>query len=131
MTTHNWQAVDGGFVCAGCGMKSLKGTSRAECKPRGSKRESEPRKPVELTPEEAARMARLSAARNAREHCRHRGEQLTKDGKPWAHPCGCPSSEKVPVFACAIHEACMRLATSPPPGVTTCHHCKDAETADG
>ncbi len=91
MTTHNWQAVDGGFVCAGCGMKSLKGTSRAECKPRGSKRESEPRKPVELTPEEAARMARLSAARNAREHCRHRGEQLTKDGKPWpiraaAHP---------------------------------------------
>ncbi len=69
-------------------------------------------------------MARLSAARNAREHCRHRGEQLSKDGKPWVHPCGCPSSEKVPVFACAIHEACMRLATSPPPGVTTCHHCK-------
>lgn len=114
MTTHNWQSVDGGFVCAACGLKSLKGTSRGECKPRGSK------PPIERVEIPKPKM-------RGRGPCKHRGEQATKDGEPWLHRCGCPSSEKMPVYTCDVHGLCVLTAIVPPAGVTRCSRCKDHE----
>lgn len=115
---HAWQAVDGGFVCSQCGAKSARGTSQGQCQTR-EKRPAVER--VELP------------QRKPRAACRHKGDQATKDGEPWLHHCGCPASEKIPVYGCAIHGFCLRYADRPPEGVAQCHRCKDYEpiTEDG
>lgn len=115
---HDWRPIDGGgYRCSGCGARSVLGTSRGECRPVSVRAES-------------TRTRIETPKYRGRGQCRHRGEQATKDGEPWFHRCGCPSSEEIPVQTCAVHGFCILTAIAAPNGVKECRRCKDFEPTD-
>jgi len=113
MTTHDWQPIERGFRCSGCGAWSAKGKSIGECTPT-----TEPMaiaRPPEPRPRQRVNVG----------DCIHRGESTGRKVD-----CGCQSLRD-PIYHCTLLGAdCAKRGGDSRPETQNCRRCESFEPVD-